>query len=556
MRDGTRLSADIYFPEAGPHGGPYPVVLHRTPYNKQRPSYVATGQYLSDHGYVFITQDVRGRHDSEGHWTPFRFEGVDGYDSVEWAAAQPWSNGKVATMGGSYSGWCQWALARERPEHLTTMVSTATSGKWFQENPYHNGCLMLVMLAWLNIAGRRVVQDPGLVDNWPEVFRHLPLVSMDERLGRRLETWREWLTHARLDDYWQSQRLDDDFRRIDIPVLHVTGWYDDDQPGSLYFYDAMSSESPRADDQHLIIGPWDHGGTRKPRQDFGGVNFGPGALMDMDDVHRAWFDRWLRDLPAAEPDSEKIRLFLTGADTWVATDSWPTSPANWATMYLHSDGQANTLTGDGRLTSQSPVGPEQADSYHYDPADPVPSVLDEEFFSPTWSEAPLDRRFQQSRSDVLVFTGDAQPEDLILLGQPRLHLFGSSNSPDTDWFIALHDVSPDAGSMLLAEGRLRARFHASLTEETLLDAGEVYEFVITLGGVGHVVKTGHRLRLSITSSDFPTWDRNPNTGHPLGQSDELRIAVNAVHHSPASPSRIELPIGSSLRSQLARRQGA
>jgi putative CocE/NonD family hydrolase len=543
MRDGVLLSTDIYFPPGGPEGGPYPVVLARTPYDNLNPVYVEGAQYLAEHGYVAVLQDVRGRHDSDGDWVPFRNEGPDGYDTVEWAAAQPWSTGRVGTMGGSYGGWYQWALAREKPPHLTTMVSTAPGGAWMQELPFHNGVLMLAMLGWQNLVGGRTMQKPELVTNWPEVFRHLPVREMDSLLGRRLDGWREWVDHPTLDDYWKAIRLDDDFAHIDVPVLHITGWYDGDQPGALYFHGGMCKESSRASEQVIVIGPWDHRGTRLPQQITGGVDFGSTAVMDMLDLHRQWFDRWLKDVPEA-PLPERARVFLTGANAWHDAACWPPPDVTPTPLFLRSGGSANTLAGDGRLDASAPVDTERADVFTYDPAHPVPAVLDENFYAANPVETPLDHRFQHRRDDVLVYTSAPVTEPLVLSGTPKVHLFAATDGPDTDWFVSLHDVSPTGTSMQLTEGRLRGRFRQSLEREVLLEPDQTYEFVVPTTAVGHVVKPGHSLRLTVTSSDFPTWDRNLNTGDPIGTGTVMRVATNRVLHEPASSSYVVLPVAS------------
>jgi putative CocE/NonD family hydrolase len=543
MRDGVELSADIYFPAGGADAGPYPAVLARTPYDNQHPVYVADAKHLAEHGYVVVLQDVRGRYDSEGAWDPFRNEGPDGYDTVEWVAAQDWCTGRVGTFGGSYGGWDQWALAREKPPHLGAMVSTAAAGAWMQELPWHNGVLMLVTLGWLNLVGGRTGQNPELITNWPEIFRHLPVREMDTALGRDLKTWRDWVDHPTLDSYWSELRLDDDFAHVDVPVLHVTGWYDADQPGALFFHEGMCASSSRSADQFLLVGPWDHAGTRVPRQVTGGIDFGAAAVMDLRDEHRRWFDRWLKDdSHEATPVPAPVRVFLTGANRWHETSAWPPPAAVPTTWYLRGGGAANTLAGDGRLDAEPPASIETADSFTYDPADPVPAVMDENFYAANAAETPLDRRFQHRRDDVLVYTSDPVPNDVVLTGTPRVHLFASSDRPDTDWFVSLHDVSPTGSSHQLVEGRLRARFRDGLDHEELLDPGATYEFVVPTTAIGHVLKPGHRLRLTVTSSDFPTWDRNPNTGEPIGTGTTMLVAVNTVRHDPEASSYVVIPV--------------
>lgn len=538
MRDATVLRADLYFPDGGIDGGPYPTVLQRTPYNKQGPVYVEGARYLAERGYACVLQDVRGRHDSAGDWEPFVNEGVDGYDTVEWCAAQPWSTGRIGTMGGSYGGWIQWALAREHPPHLSAMVSTATCGAWFEELPYHNGCVMLVMLGWLNLVSGRVMQNAELISNWPEVFEHLPLRDMPAVLGREGAHWETWLDHATLDDHWRTLRLDDDFANIDVPVLHITGWWDDDQPGALHMYRGMA-DSPRAADQAVVIGPWDHAGTRLPRQVLGGVDMGKEAIHDPLDLHRQWFDRWLKD-EQREP-RPAARLFLTGAKTWVETESFPPPGTTDLIWHLDSGGRANSVMGDGTLGPASPSGADE-DTYRYDPANPVPAVIDANFYAANVVETPLDHRFKHRRDDVLVYTSEPVAQELVLVGHAEVTLSAATDGPDTDWFVAIHDVAPNGSSMMLSDGRLRARFAEDLSRPTLREPDRVYTYAIRTGALGHVVLPGHRVRLTVTSSDFPVWDRNLNTGGSIADGVEMRVATNRVRHTTAEPSTLRLAV--------------
>lgn len=542
MRDGVRLSADIYLPAGGTTEGPYPTVLCRTPYDNQGAANPTTAEYLAEHGYAVVQQHVRGRYNSGGDWRPFHNEGADGFDTMAWLAEQPWCDGRVGTMGISYEGWTQWALAKEKPPNLRTMVSTAACGRWMQEVPFHNGVLALGMFAWLNRVGRRTVQSPHMfAENLPDTFRHLPVGTMDQALDRDLPAWREWLSHPALDYYWRKLRLDRDYPAIDVPVLHITGWYDDDQSGALYFHQGMSTGSPRSTDQHLLLGPWDHDGTLHPRRTLGGIDFGPESVVDMKEVHRDWFDRWLRGDGRSAKPTPRSRVFFTGANAWRDLRAWP-APCTFLHYYLRSAGLANTRAGDGALATELPTGDEPADRYAYDPADPVPSLIDERMYFPDMARTPLDHGFKHDRQDVLVYTGPEADDQVVITGTPVLHLFAASDCSDTDFFTALHDVSPAGGSMLLAEGRCGGRFRTDLSRPTPLEPGQVVKFVIQLGAVGHVLHVGHRLRLTVTSSDFPTWNRNLNTGEPIDRGVAMRVANNQVIHTATQPSHLVLPV--------------
>jgi uncharacterized protein len=543
MRDGVALAADVFLPPCADEGQPAPALLMRTPYGKQSAAFKADAARYAGQGYAVVLQDVRGRHESGGAWEPFRNEGPDGYDAIEWIASQEWCTGKVGTYGASYGGWVQWAAARERPPHLAALVSRAAGGRWMQEIPYDNGMLVLAMMGWLNLASGRTMKDGSQVD-WRRVLHHLPLRTMDGALGRTLPAWQEFLDHPRLDGYWQALRLtDEDFAAIDVPGLHITGWYDEDQPGALFFYEEMIRSSPARDRQAIRIGPWSHGGTGAPTRELRGVDFTDAAVVDVQALHLDWFDRWLKDEEASSGGAPRAHYFLTGINEWREGAAWPPEPSEELLLYLASQGSANTLDGDGVLDVR-PSATSARDELRYDPRDPITTTEDFDYYAES-AEPPLDVRRVGGRDDVLVYTGTPVATALTATGRPWLHLFGSSDCPDTDWVVSLEDVHPDGTSLQLAKGRIRARFRESLDEERLLVPGEVYEFRIELSSVGHVFLPGHRIRVTITHSDFPTYDRNPNTGHPIGEDAELRVALNSVHHGEATPSRLVLPRPSS-----------
>ena len=544
MRDGVRLSADIYIPE---EEGSFPSILWRTPYDNSRSmghySPYDIAKFFTSHGYAFVIQDVRGRCDSEGDWYPFFNEGPDGYDTVEWIAEQPWSDGRVGMMGGSYAGWIQWAAARLRPPHLKTLVSTAAGGYWMREFPFVNGVPTLWILAWLHLSGGRTLQSEltSIVD-WSKVFYHLPLSTMDEALGRTNTVWREWISHPNLDDFWRRVLLSpEDFERIDLPVLHITGWYDGDQPGALFFYEGMVNHSPARREQYILIGPWDHGGTRTPKRVLGGVDFSPAALLDMNKVHLDWFDRWLKEVDSPASSWKHTRVFIMGDNRWVdEEDYWPPR-GGWLTeYYLHSGGRANTLRGDGKLSSEPP-GEEATDSYLYDPSDPVVSVMDLDLYGGK-VETPLDDRFILRRDDVLVYTGDPLGEAVLVAGRPEAHLYASSDCRDTDWFAILSDVYPEGKSITVGTGMLRARYRNSLEKPELMAPNEIYLFKIELSSTCISIKPKHRIRLSITSSNFPRFARNLNTGNDPYDDTQIKKANNKIYHNKIYPSKLVLPI--------------
>jgi len=540
-RDSVRLSVDIYLPPAEIKG-PYPGILIRTPYDNSKESFVNFAEFFARHGYAFVAQDVRGRGDSDGDWRPYPSldDGPDGYDTIEWIAGQPWSNGKIGTMGGSYSGEVQWVAARGQPPHLVTMVSTAASGRWMQETPFVNGIPNLWGLAWLNLTGGRTLQN-NAATNWKDVFYHLPLKTMDEALGRTNTVWRERFLHPDLDDFWKCRRLDNDFKNIDLPVLHITGWFDGDQPGALYYYEGMVNHSPAADRQFILIGPWDHAGTRLPKQELGGVKFPPEVVVDMNEVHLRWFDYWLKGIDNGLLNDKRARIFTMGENKWHDEDSWPLKRTVATKFYLHSAERANTLGGDGRLSAKVPTN-EPPDRYTYNPENPVITLMNWNKYGNRDAEEPLDKRFIERRDDVLVYTSEPLQAELGVCGRPFVRLYASSDCLDTDWIAMLSDVYPDDRSISLGEGVLRARYRNSLEKAELMIPGKVYEFTFELMSTCNVFHSGHRIRLTLTSSGFPIHARNPNTGHPIGEDAELRVAHQTIYHCDEYPSHLLLPV--------------
>lgn len=544
MRDGTQLATDIFYPPTQ-DGERRPVLLHRTPYGKHGRG--TAPQRFLDAGYIVALQDVRGRHDSQGEFTPMLNEGPDGYDTIEWLAAQPWSNGRIGTFGGSYSGWAQWAAAKEQPAHLAAMAVSVTAGKFGRQEVWDHGVLMLTALNWLVVAGGgRILQETWMSD-WRATYEHLPLIEMPEVLGRDLPVWREWMAHPGLDDYWKPVLYGDaDFAAIDVPTLHVSGWFDGNLPASVWFYEQLRLHSPARDRQALVLGPWDHvgSGSDLTPTEFDGHDFGAAAQVDMTAVRIAWYDRWLRDDESAEVTGSQV--FVTGVDAWRDARDWP-SASRAEYWYLHSDGDANGDRPGGTL-AREPAGAEPGDAYVYDPADPL--VLYENwdiYGSLTNSEMPKRESVRDmtrlvSRKDALVYTSEPIATELDVIGNPAVSLWAATDGPDTDWFVWLHDVDEAGVSIEVSRGHLRARFHESLGHETLLEPGQPYEFDIDLHPLAHRFRTGHRLRMVVASSNFPRYDRNLNTDAPLGYGTQMRVATNSVLHDAAHPSCVVLPV--------------
>lgn len=533
MRDGVRLSADVYRPDVD---GRFPVVLLRTPYLKSGDGALATGRFFAARGYVLVWMDVRGRGDSDGEFVPYRNEGRDGYDSIEWCAAQPWSNGDVGTMGGSYLGRVQWLAALEHPPHLRAMISTVCPSDPFVELPTGTGGPM--HLCWLHMTSGRTVQNVDAVD-WSAVYEHLPLATMDERVGRAIPHWRDELAHPQLDDYWRAICYQDRFDQLDLPVLHISGWYDDQQVGTPLNYMGMTAHAatPAArGSQRLLMGPWGHrvAGTTS----MGEVDFGSSALLDLPATQLRWFDRWLKGMPNGVSDEPPVRIFIMGENAWRDETSWPPPNAEFTRFYLHSGGRANSRFGDGALATTVPEA-EPADGFRYDPARPFPFLTE-----PTSAQigGADDYAAIQRRDDVLVYMTPPLDQAVEVTGPIVVELYAASSAPDTDFMAMLLDVHPSGFVQRLCDGMVRARFRDGMADPQPIEPGRVYRYTIDCWNTSQLFKAGHRICLQLASSAFPKYDRNLNTGEPLATGTRMVVAAQTIFHDAEHPSCVILPV--------------
>lgn len=532
MRDCCELAADVYLPA----DLPAPAIVEITPYDKENPLLIASeARSYQRHGYAFVAVDVRGRGRSEGNWNAFVHDGPDTYDTIEWTAAREWCDGRVGMTGLSYMGWVQWAGAAERPPHLRCMVSTSAAGRWQEEIPYINGVFQLFFAWWTYRIRGRVTATPGHPPvDWARTLAHLPVEGLGEILGMSGPTWQNMMEHDTLDDFWRSLRIDGRYHRIDVPCLHVTGWYDlEDLTGAFHHYERMVAESPAPDRQVLLVGPWSHLKSRTPDSRYAGHDLGQAAAVDMDAVHRKWFDHWLRGAGDDAFDGGRVRVFETGTNRWRDLSAWPAANRE-SELHLRFDGTR------GGLSEEAAGAGEPSRAYRYDPADPVPTQVDVERYPV--ADVPLDQTGNERRPDVLTYTTGVLRRRLVVSGRPTLELFGSSDCDDTDWHVKLLDVHPDGRSYKVAQGCLRAACRDSITTPSPLTPDEVYRFVVELWPAHHAFLPGHRLRISITSSDFPWFARNLNRFGRIVAQDSPRIATNRVHHDRHHPSLIRLPL--------------
>jgi putative CocE/NonD family hydrolase len=561
MRDGIELVTDVYRPAGAEQ---CPVILIRTPYNKDG---MAGGDdsfntlLTVQHGYAVVVQDCRGTGASPGEFAPFVNEASDGADALAWVVAEPWCSGEVGMAGASYFGMTQWLAASESPQVVKAIVPVFSSPRAHDGWAYQGGAFHLnFSLFWFAglIAPTQVVRgmrqgtaDPAelgalfaALNKIDELFRRLPLTDMPE-IAARTPDYFEWLAHPAPDDFWQ-QRQPADLSQIGTPALMVGGWYDVFLRGTIASYEAIKSSSGSAPHARLIIGPWAHANPSGsyPERDFGPMS-GLGAA-DVVGATLSWFDRHLKGIEPEDDSEAPVRIFVMGPNIWRDELDWPLPDTVFTEYHLHSTGLANHALGDGTLTGE-PASQEPPDSYLYDPRDPVPTVggsvlLPGAFVSA--NSGPRDQAEIEERHDVLCFTGAPLADDLEVTGPVELVLFASSSALDTDFTAKLVDVSPDGRAELVTDGILRARYRESLSRPQLLKPGEVYEFLIELGATSRVFPAGHRIRLDISSSNFPRFDRNTNSGGTIAAdgSDDLVVALNRVFHDGQHPSRLVLPL--------------
>ncbi|MDW5598502.1 CocE/NonD family hydrolase [Conexibacter stalactiti] len=562
LPDGTVLRADVWRPADGP---PAPVLLQRTPYDKSFALVVQGGldpARAVAAGYAVVVQDVRGRYASDGRFEPLVDEAADGAATIAWAAAQPFCDGRVATYGGSYGGATQLLAARERPPALRALLPHVTAADYHDDWFYEGGAFQLgFALHWARglaageLARRRArgeqvaaleeLLEAELADP-ATAYRRLPLLDQP-LLAELAPYYLRWLEHPLRDDFWQALSPRERFAAIDVPALHLGGWHDIFLPGTLAGYAALRDAGHAT--QRLVIGPWAHGGWGDA---VGEVIYGPQAsryALDPTDLHLRWFDEvlqrdgWAESSPgepaAPDPDAPLVRIFVMGADRWRDEQEWPLARAR--TRRLH-------LRADAALTWEPPAPGEAQRTYVYDPADPVPTTGGRTLMAGHEASIALgarDSRAVQARPDVLVYTSAPLERALEVTGVVRLILQAASSAPDTDWTAKLLDVQPDGRALAVADGIVRARFRDGHGHARPLEPGVPERFAIEVGATAIVFAPGHRVQLELSSSNFPRFDRNPNTGggEPAhARACDLRTAHQRIFHDAARASWLELPV--------------
>jgi putative CocE/NonD family hydrolase len=531
MRDGVTLIADIYQPEAD---GKFPVLLQRTPYN--RAGSAGSAAAMAAHGYVVIIQDTRGRFDSHGEFYPFRYESQDGYDTVEWAARLPYADGKVGMFGGSYVGATQMLAAIASPPHLVAIQPYVTASEYYDGWTYQSGALMQWFASsWssglaTDTLRRKAsgLEDPkSWVSQLPvDGYRMLELPPV----SALAPYFSDWVAHERDDDYWRPWKISDHYAAMNVKALHAGGWHDIFLKGTIQNYAGMRAASPARADQRLLLGPWAHAET-SPEGKVGDVTFGKDAVLDTDGTILRWYDYALKGVRNEYATGAPVRIFVMGENIWRDEREFPLARTRYTNYYL----------GKGTLGTDAAGGGEP-EPYEYDPAKPVPTIGGRLCCGNQFPPGPADQRSNEGRPDVLIFSTPPLVRDIEATGWVKATLYASSSALDTDFTALLADVEPSGYARFLTDGIVRARYRNSTARAEPIEPGKIYEYAIDLWATSNLFKAGHRIRLYISSSNFPRFNRNLNTGEPIEGSARMVKASQRIYHDAQHPSALVLPI--------------
>ncbi len=553
MRDGVNLSADIWLPASSQGDGPWPALLLRTIYDNQEPRYMGWTRKFIERGYAVVVQDCRGRGDSGGEWDPYVCELNDGYDTHEWVGQQSWCDGNVGTFGLSYPGFTQTLPASLRSKYLKAVAPIASQ----QDNYGHhrvNGVIHhSVSLTFLNMLGHSMQSESLKHYDQQEFFKTLPIDTAMEVVTRTHPYYKGVIDHEQYDDWWDSYSLRNKYSEMAVPSLFITGWFDSLSHENFKLFNGWTTQARTEDARKktkLIVGPWSHQVSpwgREPMGENGEYQdrtFGRQGLWDIVDMHTHWYDQRLKGIDTGIDDEPPIKLFVMGQNEWRYENEWPLARTEWTKYYLHGTGDS-AGTG-GWLSTDLEAIDETADRFTYDPADPVPS----------WGAqyqsldlcGPRDRTAIEQRADVLTFTSAVLTQAVEVTGPVTATIWASSDTLDTDFTAALVDVEPAAEDgeegrpIILCEGIVRARFRNGTDNPEMMAPGEIYEFDIDMWDTSNLFEEGHRIRVEISSSNFPRYNRNLNSGNPIATDTEITVANQQVYHDSLHPSHITLPV--------------
>ena len=530
MRDGVRLSANVFLPAEHAR---VPAILVRTPYGKGvdiTPHY----QAFVEHGYAVVVEDVRGRYESEGAFQPLHQEPSDGDDTLNWIARQSWSDGKIGMMGGSYVGIVQWKVAPLNNPHLKAIFPVVSGYDDYRDRFYSTGGAMKLgnRLEWM----AENLRAPGYRQDFAKYVLHLPVRSADvAALGWTSPMYHDVADHPAFDGFWRAISVKEQIGKIRIPVFSVGGWYDNFVESDLEAYAALHKTSGLS---RILVGPWPHNMSYR----FENADFGPDSSVPVRALQMEWFDQWLMGKDTPLLSQPPVKIFVMGANKWLEAREWPPEQARTKMFYLDGKGRANSTEGDGAL-AERPAPRDAADQFVFDPNDPVPTRGGPVCCNPkVFPWGPMDQRPVEQRKDVLVYTTKPLKHDVEAVGPVQVVLYVATSARDTDFTAKLVDVFPDGSARNLTDGILRLRYRNSLDKPELGKAGEIYKVTVDAGVTGNVFLKGHRIRVEVSSSNFPRFDRNPNTGGVVADAARLLKASQTVYHGGEHPSCVVLMV--------------
>lgn len=549
MRDGVTLHADIYYPKGDEQ---FPVLLMRSPYDKSHSEFMSYlhPEWYARQGFIVVTQDSRGKFQSEGEFNPFHFERQDGLDTIEFVRKLPKSNGKVGMYGFSYVGATQLHPAIDNPEGLTAIAPAFTNDGYYEDWSYKNGALHLAFLqSWSALlsldqamrkgkpeAARKLMKINNSMIK--EEYDHLPLTEHPLVDSDITPFYYEWLSHPTFDEYWRKWHLGDKYNELKVPSLHIGGWYDIFIEGTIRNFTGLAKLNRN---QKLVIGPWYH----MPWTNFvGDIHFGEEANNLIDELQVRWYDYWLKGNENGIMDEPPVSIFVMGENKWRQEQEWPLARTQYTSYFIHSKGRANSLNGDGYLYTSNP-GEEIPDIYVYNPLDPVPSIGGHSCCNAALTPmGPKDQRLVETRNDVLVYTSDELTKDVEVTGPIEAIIYASSSANDTDFTVKLVDVYPDGKAINIVEGIQRASYKDSNENPRPIVPGEIYEYKFHVGSTSNLFKQGHKIRVEISSSNFPAFDVNLNSFmvNKDGTYADSKLATQKIYHDEDHPTRIILPI--------------
>lgn len=549
MRDGVALVCDIYRPKAE---GKFPVLLSRTPYNRKSAaspaSGIETGMELASHGYVVILQDTRGRFESEGEFYPFRHEANDGYDTIEWAAALPYSDGRVGMFGASYVGATQMLAASSAPPHLFGIFPFITSMEYYEGWTYQGGALMQWFAqSWASgLALDTLTRKASALNRSLQWAEQVPveqyrLVDVPPAAATA-PYFRDWIEHESNDAYWRQVKVSDHYDKMNVAALHVGGWHDIFSSGSIRNFIEMRKQAPTEaarNGQRLLIGPWAHGPTSAEGK-IGDVSFGKEAVLDLNASIVKWYDYVMKGKKNEFAADARVKIFVLGTNTWRDEKEFPLARTRYQKYYLRAVQGANSARGDGVISTAVPKGG-KPDTFDYDPANPV-RTIGGRVCCEGLPVGPLDQSPNESRSDVLVYSTAPLQQDIEITGFITAELYAATSAVDTDFTAMLVDVDEKGYARYLADGIIRARYRNSTSAPERIEPNKIYKYTIDLGATSNVFKAGHRIRVYISSSNFPRFNRNLNTGEKTLGGVNMHEARQTIYHDAAHPSAIVLPV--------------